>query len=102
MRILLEGEEVNPDRADKDGRTPLSRAARYGHEGVVKILLERADVNPNTADKDSKTPLFGAARNGHEGVVRILLETVFAPVQSVRLWGRTGRTTARSPSFWGC
>ena len=28
--------------------------------------------------------------------------SVFATVQSVRLRGRTGRTMARSPSFWGC
>ena len=27
---------------------------------------------------------------------------VFSTVQSVRLWGRTGRTMARSPSFLGC
>ena len=32
------------------GQTPLSWAAEYGHEGVVKILLEREDVNPDLAD----------------------------------------------------
>ena len=29
-------------------------------------------------------------------------KAVFPTVQSVRLRGRTGRTMARSPSFWGC
>ena len=31
-----------------------------------------------------------------------LFYSVFPTVQSVRLWGRTGRTMARSPSFLGC
>ena len=33
MKILLEREEVNPDKADNDGWTPLMYATRRGHEG---------------------------------------------------------------------
>ena len=56
-----------------EGLTPLSWAARGGHEAVVKILLERDDANPNTADKRGRS-LFIAAHEGHEGVVKLLLE----------------------------
>ena len=45
MRILLERNDVNPDRANKRGQTPLLWA-RNGYEGVVGMLLERNDVNP--------------------------------------------------------
>ena len=54
-------------------RTPVSRAAMGGHEGVVKILLGRDDVNLNEPDRYGQTPLCWAAENGHAGVVKILL-----------------------------
>jgi len=74
VKILVEREEVNPDKADKWGITPLSDAASNGHEGVVKILLEREEVNPDKPNDSGRTPLSYAAKNGHEGVVKILLE----------------------------
>jgi len=39
VKMPLAKEEVNPDKPDEDGRTPLSHATWDGHEGVVKILL---------------------------------------------------------------
>ena len=38
----------------------------------------------------------------YEDHVSAVSLSVFATVQSVRLRERTGRTMARSPSFWGC
>jgi len=51
VKVLLRYEEVNSDGPGKDGRTPLSFAARYGHGGVVNILLGREEVNPDKPDK---------------------------------------------------
>jgi len=54
--MLLEREDVNPIHEDTEyDRTPLSWAAEYENEGVVRILLERNDV-------------------AHDGVSRILPE----------------------------
>jgi len=72
VRILLGRNDVNPDRADKRGRTPLSWAAEYGHEESVRILLERDDVNPHSVDKCGRTPLSWAGKNGHEKIVEML------------------------------
>jgi len=45
--MLLERDEVNADRQDNDGQTPLLGASDKGHEGIVKMLLERDEVKPD-------------------------------------------------------
>ncbi|WJG34361.1 uncharacterized protein FOBCDRAFT_194101 [Fusarium oxysporum Fo47] len=55
--------------------TPLSYAARYGHEEVVKLLISRDDVDPNSKEMIySETPLSWAAKNGHAAIVKLLLD----------------------------
>jgi len=73
MSLLFGRKYVNPDRRGNDGRTPLSWAARNGHDGVVKLLSEREDVNLNWPDNSGRTPLSLASRNGHNGAVKLLL-----------------------------
>ncbi|KAL7783395.1 ankyrin repeat-containing domain protein [Trichoderma afarasin] len=55
------------------GRTPLSWAAKNGHETVVKLLLEQG-AEIDSQDNGGQTPLSLAAENGHETVVGLLLE----------------------------
>ncbi|KAF4497149.1 hypothetical protein FAGAP_6672 [Fusarium agapanthi] len=57
------------------GWTPLSYAARYGHEEVVKLLIARDDVDPNSNDQlNCETPLSWAAKSGHAAIVKMLLD----------------------------
>ena len=75
MKILLGREEVNPDRLDNHGRTPLWYAAEIGFgsdriEEVVGVLLSRAEVNPNKPDNAGRTPLSRAASKGNIAVVK--------------------------------
>jgi len=74
IKLLLEREDVDPNRPSKDDGTPLSWAASQGHEGVVKLLLERQNVDPDRLGKDDQTPLGWAAICGYEGVVKLLPE----------------------------
>jgi len=68
--ILSEREDVDADQKDKCSQT---RAARKGHEAVVRILIERADVDAGSKDKDDWTPLSWAAGEGYEAIVRLLI-----------------------------
>ena len=72
MKILLERDDVDPDKPNNWGQTPLWQAAQGGHEGMVKILLERDDVDPDKLDIFGQTPLSCATLYGYAGVVALL------------------------------
>ena len=74
VKLLLARGDVVADSKDKDGRTPLSHAAKGGgRRAVVKLLLDRGDIETNSKDKDGRSPLSHAAGGGHKAVVWLLL-----------------------------
>ena len=72
--MLLGREDVTPNTADKNGRTPLSWAAGNKRAEIVRVFLKRGDVALNAADKEGRAPPHRAAMRGNEGIVRALLE----------------------------
>ncbi|XP_013410662.1 ankyrin repeat domain-containing protein 49 [Lingula anatina] len=70
---LLQKDASLIQAVDKDGYTPLHRAAYNGEMDVVKILLSQgADVNAQT--KDGWQPIHSAARWNQVEVVSLLLQ----------------------------
>jgi len=67
--MLLGREDVNPDQLDNGGLTPLSEAALFGQEEVVKILCEQEEVNTDPPDNDDRTILSMTTGWGCERVV---------------------------------
>ena len=66
------------NQRDSVGMTPLTWAARHGHEEVVKLLLQEKHIQPDQQDaNDGRTALSWAAGNGHEGVVMLFLAPQF-------------------------
>ncbi|KAI9768652.1 MAG: hypothetical protein M1839_003987 [Geoglossum umbratile] len=70
ISVLKNG--YNPDVQDSYNQTPLSWAAREGHDAVVKLLLAKDEVDINSRDSDGWTPLSWAAEGGHKAVVELL------------------------------
>jgi len=71
--MLLRRGEVNPDKPENEGRTPLSYAAADGKEEVAKMLLGRGEVDPDKLDNEGRTPLSYAAKYRYGEVVKMLL-----------------------------
>jgi ankyrin repeat protein len=55
--LLMRAKDIDPDRQDKEGRTPLSWATARGHTEVVKALLSDGRVDPEQQDNYGQTPL---------------------------------------------
>jgi len=55
-------------------RTPLHKAAYFGHPEVVKFLISEFKVDTNAIDAEGETPMHDAARFGHFDCVKVLLE----------------------------
>src|SRR5689334_15647523 len=57
---------------NRDGFTPLMRAANQGHTELVRFLLNRG-ADPNQTATDGASALFWASFKGYEAVVELLL-----------------------------
>ena len=97
VKLLLEKGADLESKDDAYSQTPLSWAARNGHEAVVKLLLEKgADLE--SKDRYGQTPLLLAARNGQKAIVKLLSRRV--PTLSLRITN-TVRHRYRGPQKMG-
>ena len=68
--LLKAGADINAQ--DKDGRTALIWASRWGYAEVVTTLVTQGGVDQSIKDKDGYSALDIAKKFGKEDVVDIL------------------------------
>ena len=74
---LLSQHDVDPQKRDEHGDTPLHQACLHGFEGIVDLLLENGLVAAsfsNVCNYDHQTPLHLACREGRTEIAKKLLE----------------------------
>lgn len=84
-KAIKQGMDVNS--AGEFNATPLMKAARHGHTGVVELLLKHK-AKITARDIDGATPLIHAAHGGNTDVVKLLIAHG-ALVDEADLLGRT-------------
>ncbi|KAM7196355.1 hypothetical protein V8F33_006264 [Rhypophila sp. PSN 637] len=73
------GRNIDLNRTDSNGETPLHWAASKGHKSVVNLLLSQSncspggEISPDETNIKGKTPLRLAVENSHADVVRSLV-----------------------------
>ena len=72
--------KANPNAAESgSGRTPLHKAAYFGHAHVIEYLVKEAGATVDVQDLDGDTALHDAARFGHLECVQALLAAGATP-----------------------
>jgi hypothetical protein len=75
LRNALASGELDPNKRDGEGYTPLWWASHRGNTEKVKLLLEAgADPNIKGYGRENSTPLYTAANLGHPEIVKMLIE----------------------------
>jgi ankyrin repeat protein len=69
--LLISGHKINVK--DSDLRTPLSWAARSGHDAVIALFSAQSIFSIDSKDNSGQTLLSHAAGNGHESAVKLVL-----------------------------
>ena len=83
--LIANGPDVNA--SDKDGLTPLCKAAFKGQKDVAGLLIAKG-ANVNTGDKYGPTPLHYAVFGGSKDVAELLI----AKGADVNAKGKDGKT----------
>ena len=82
MKVLLTAKDINVNRADEYGYTPLFIASLQGNANTVKVLLAAKDINVNQSNMFGKTPLDTATLNNHKEIIQLLKDSGAAKGQS--------------------
>ena len=78
--------------------SPLTMAALYGEEEMLRLLCERADVLVNKEDETGYTALYWATYRGYVGCMRILLDVGKADVHDL---SGSSRTAFHGATYYG-
>ena len=71
VKELLKDEDIDANKANKGGHTPLCVASLYGNLEVIKELLLDARVDPNFKNGLGNTPLMVAVKSKQSEAIKL-------------------------------
>jgi len=74
VRALLEHPDIDVNKSNNDGDTPLGLAVKSYNIDIVRALLEHPDIDVNKSNNDGDTPLGLAVKSYNIDIVHMLLE----------------------------
>jgi len=88
----------NPNsREHGSNRTPMHKAAFFGHVHIIEYLVDECGADINPVDFDGDTPLHDASRMGHEEVIDLLVQRgALTDIKNKR--GETAKVVVKSGS----
>ena len=75
MKLLLNDNRVDINKADKHGETPFCVACENGHLDIVKLFINDNRIDVNQTSDNCQTPFCVACYLGKTEVVKYLLES---------------------------
>ncbi|ESO88400.1 hypothetical protein LOTGIDRAFT_125983 [Lottia gigantea] len=87
VKSLINKHDVDIDKRNRGGWTPLMYASYIGHDAIAKLLID-AECDLNMKNNKGQTPLMLAASCGNEGVGHILVKQE-AEIESIDKKGWT-------------
>ncbi|KAL6408741.1 HETEROKARYON incompatibility protein [Ilyonectria robusta] len=93
VKLLLDFNEVDPNRDNFDGNSALMCTVINKHEAVVKLLLKSSRVDPNATNLDGGSPFYGespvwrAAYEGNLSIFTMLIDSGRIDIGSQQKYG---------------
>ena len=74
VKLLLNTPNIDVNKGDNFGRTPLYTAANKENTECIELLLKAPDIDVNKAKNNGETPLHTAAVQGNKECIELLLK----------------------------
>ena len=98
LYYLLNQDGLDINAADKDGFTPLMRAARYEDANLVGELVKHPDIDLNAQNKNGTTAFMIMVSFENPRIVEMML---LQPTLDISIKDNEGRTAADYANRWG-
>ena len=74
VRLLLNDNRVDINKATNYGRTPFYSACEFGHIEIVKLLLNEKRISIRKKTSQGKTAIDIAKEENHSSIVKLIKE----------------------------